>query len=310
MIDESRTLEIYGYTSDDLTYGSNKPVVAVCENCGKYRQQPFRRCFDLCHSCSHVSHSDETCAKMSKTHTGMHHSEETKTKISKSHKGKKFSEEHKKNISKANIGRLHSDETKRKMSKATKGRRLSDETKRKLGETKRGENNPNWNGGRIEKVCKQCGEIYDVGNSRSDDSYFCSILCRGKYYSGKNNRLYGKHHIDETRRRISATKQGIPYDEWESYAKEYLYCPKFNETCRESNREKYGRRCFICGLLESENFDINGKQRKLSVHHCDMDKQQGCGGIRWKLVPVCMKHHNHSELWGARIGYLLNHIWK
>ena len=37
MIDEGRILEIYGYESSELTSGSSKPIIAVCEECGKYR---------------------------------------------------------------------------------------------------------------------------------------------------------------------------------------------------------------------------------------------------------------------------------
>jgi len=112
-----------------------------------------------------------------------------------------------------------------------------------------------------------------------------------------------KHH--------SATLQGIPYNEWESLASKKEYCPLFDKECRESNREKYGRMCFLSGLPESKNITKNGKQRKLSVHHVDMNKQQGCNGIRWKLVPLCLEYHGkvHKELWIARITWLINNVW-
>jgi len=113
----------------------------------------------------------------------------------------------------------------------------------------------------------------------------------------------------EARQRLSAAKQGISYDEWESFAVDQPYCPAFNETCRESNREKYGRRCFICGKHESDNITKNGKQRKLSVHHVDLNKMQGCDGHEWKLVPLCMNHHRHSVVWTERIKYLLRIVW-
>ena len=116
---------------------------------------------------------------------------------------------------------------------------------------------------------------------------------------------------EEARRKSSATKQGIPYDEWENFAKEKLYCPDYNEECRESNREKYGRKCFLTGLPEEENLDKTGKYRKLSVHHYDMDKGQGCDGKRWKLVPLCTEWHGkvHNELWKSRIVWLLENMW-
>lgn len=116
---------------------------------------------------------------------------------------------------------------------------------------------------------------------------------------------------EERKHRISATLQGQTYDEWEKYASEQLYCSLFNEKCRESNREKYDRRCFLTGLPEKENITSTGKQKKLSVHHYDMDKGQGCNGKRWKLVPLCMKWYSrsHTKEWEARITWLLENVW-
>lgn len=316
MIDESRTLEIYGYISDGLKPLSHKYVVAVCEECGKYREIEFRKRFNLCKSCGHKRSnlSDETRVKMSNTHTGMRHSEETKRKMSRAHVGKHVSDETRKKLSEANLGKKHSAETRRKMSESTKGHSHSDETKRKISELHRRENLSAKTRKKLSDAGKgrNCSEatrkrisMANTGKKHSEESKKKMSIDR----SGKNGHFYGKHHSDESRRRSSSTKQGIPYEEWESYAKESLYCPKFNEACRESNREKYDRRCFICGLLESENITSTGKQRKLSVHHVDMNKNQGCNDIRWRLVPVCLKHHDHSKLWTLRIIYLLNHVW-
>ena len=104
----------------------------------------------------------------------------------------------------------------------------------------------------------------------------------------------------EARQHLSAAAQGIPYDEWESFAKEQKYCPRFNETCKESNRNKYGRRCFICNKTEKAN------GQKLSVHHVDMDRAQGCES-NWKLVPLCRSCHSsaHNNELIARLGYLI-----
>lgn len=110
----------------------------------------------------------------------------------------------------------------------------------------------------------------------------------------------GKPRSEESKRKVSATKQGIPYDEWKNFACRKNYCPKFTEACRESNREKYGRKCFICGKSEKAN------GQKLSVHHVDMNKAQGCES-NWKLVPLCKHHHatSHNDELIARLGYLL-----
>lgn len=130
--------------------------------------------------------------------------------------------------------------------------------------------------------------------------------------SGEKNGFYGKTHSKESRQSMSATKQHISYDEWEEFAKDQPYCPKFNDVCRESNREKYDRQCFVCAKPESENILSSGKHIKLSVHHIDMNKQQGCDGHEWRLVPLCRHHHGssaHTPTWVARIQYLLSHVW-
>ena len=109
---------------------------------------------------------------------------------------------------------------------------------------------------------------------------------------------------EETRRRMSAAKQGIPRDEWCGYANEQKYCHNFNSSCREQNRDKYDHQCFLCGKHEDD------ENRKLSVHHVDMNKDQGCNGHEWKLVPLCHACHArvHHTTWQARIEYLLSSV--
>ena len=85
-----------------------------------------------------------------------------------------------------------------------------------------------------------------------------------------------------------------------------VYCKKFNNECREHNRDKYDRKCFLCGKDECYN------RRRLSVHHVDMNKTQGCDGVKWKLVPLCASCHfrSHTYVWQARIEYLLDNVWE
>ena len=108
-------------------------------------------------------------------------------------------------------------------------------------------------------------------------------------------------HTYESRRKSSATRQGIPYEEWDGFVRNGAYCEKFDEACRERIRDKYNRMCFICSKHESE------ETRKLSVHHVDMDKTQGCDGTLWKLVPLCRRCHakSHFDPMKSRIEYIL-----
>lgn len=147
---------------------------------------------------------------------------------------------------------------------------------------------PNWQesmkvAGKKRSESKEWQELMKkVGKNRSKNEKWQEAI--RKVYEDPN---FGKH--------ISATKQGISYDE-----------------CRESNREKYNRKCFLTGLPESKNITKTGKLRKLSVHHYDMDKSQGCNDVKWKLVPICLEWHNkvHTKLWEARITWLLENVYR
>lgn len=186
-----------------------------------------------------------------------------------------FSDDWRQNMSESAKVKIFTNEHRHNMSIASGSRRHTDETRVKMSEVRTGH------------VCT--------------DETRCKISASAKaYYSDPIN-------IEK----LSAARQGIPYDEWEGFATDKAYCPAFDETCRESNREKYDRQCFLCGKDESENITSSNKCRKLSVHHVDMNKQQGCDEHGWKLVPLCMHHHGktHSDVWMNRIIYLLNTVW-
>ena len=70
------------------------------------------------------------------------------------------------------------------------------------------------------------------------------------------------------------------------------YCQKFNESFKESIREKFGNTCFLCGKSQSDN------RRKLSVHHVNYDKNCLCDDSHCEFVPLCMMCHaktNHNR---------------
>ena len=197
MIDEDRTLQLYGYTSDELAPKSSKTVVRVCEGCGGYDEVRKSWANAMCRSCSQNGNTKW-------------------------------------------LGKTHTVETLGKMSESAVNR----------------------------------------------------------------TRKTGWKLTDDTRKNMSAAQQGIAPEEWEGWASDGGYCHKFNEECREHNREKYGRMCFLCGKDEIKN------GRKLSVHHVDMNKDQGCDDVVWKLVPLCQRCHNsvHNPTWRARIEYLSRRI--
>ena len=52
MIDEDRTLSIYGYTSKDLSSQSAKRIIVMCDECGKVRDVRMNSYRDLCPACA------------------------------------------------------------------------------------------------------------------------------------------------------------------------------------------------------------------------------------------------------------------
>lgn len=195
--------------------------------------------------------------------------------------GKRHTEESKKIMSEAKLGVPLTDEHKQNALDARLP--VADETKQMMSEMRKGEKHWCFGKHRSEEV-KQKISSANTGNVPSDES----------------------------RRKHSATKQGIPYEEWTGFSGRNEYCELFDEACRERIRAKYYRRCFICDKPQNENIYKNCKHIKLSVHHVDMNKNQGCDNVKWKLVPVCRKCHGgtHSKTWQARIEYLLENVWE
>jgi transposase len=66
------------------------------------------------------------------------------------------------------------------------------------------------------------------------------------------------------------------------------YCVKWNEKLREKIRNKFDRKCFICGKTEEEN------GAKLSVHHTNSGKMCMCD-YACELVPLCKTCHGKTN---------------
>ena len=203
-------------------------------------------------------------------------------------KGNTFIKEH---VNVGRVGRVCSEVTKRRIGDANKN--PSDETRRRMSRARTNPSDETRRRMSRAQRNKSVATRQKLAKAATNPSAETLRLRRAA--------TVGQTRDEEQRKRMSAGHQGIDIKDWTEYATESPYCEKFNQACREKNREKYDRLCFICGKTEKDN------GARLSVHHVDMNKQQGCDDHEWQLVPLCKKHHgkSHSALCQARIKYLL-----
>lgn len=147
-------------------------------------------------------------------------------------------------------------------------------SKKCMGIANRGENGSNWKGGKVKCICKECGKEFEViqARIRKGEVKYCSTRCRDKALgvmrSGENNNFW---------------KGGVSFEP---------YCPKFNMRRKKAVRNFFNNTCLACGKLASENV-VGRKIFALCVHHADHDKEQGCNGKPFNLVPLC--HDCHGD---------------
>lgn len=74
---------------------------------------------------------------------------------------------------------------------------------------------------------------------------------------------------------------------WSGGPREYCYL--FNYEFKEKIRDRFGRKCFLCGKTEEDN------GVRLSVHHTNFDKRCLCNDIDCRFVPLCMSCHGKTN---------------
>jgi hypothetical protein len=163
---------------------------------------------------------------------------------------------------------------------------VSEETRQKISISHMGEKNPNYR----KHPSEETREKMSFNNS------------------GEKNPLYGKKHSENTRKKISEALigklSGEKNPQWRGGISFGKYCPKFNEQTRERIRNKFGRKCFLCGKNEIEN-----KNKKLDVHHINFSKSQGCFGEQWNLIALCHRCHSLTIAHKFEMFVLLTNYW-
>lgn len=153
MILEDATKEAFGYCSRDLSYGSNRPVLAACETCGKIRVLEKRHYHYFCLSCRIVLDGKRKGEKNPLW--------KPKIKCICQWCGKEF-------------------ERKPSEIKNGGGKYCSQQCKQESARKK------------IKRICLFCGEIFEIGlcNAKRHKGKFCSRKCAGKAMSGENHPRY------------------------------------------------------------------------------------------------------------------------
>lgn len=97
----------------------------------------------------------------------------------------------------------------------------------------------------------------------------------------------GKPLSPQTRKKLSDALKGAKSYLWKGGLSYEPYCPAFNDFIKEDARNRFGRRCYLCGQIEHKE--------KHHVHHVDYNKSQGCKGLKWSLIPLCRACHTKTN---------------
>ena len=124
--------------------------------------------------------------------------------------------------------------------------------------------------------------------------------------AGENHPLWGKHHSDETRKKISESQKGKSAGEknyffgkhfcgsenpnWRGGGSYEPYCPKFTEEFKERVRAFFGYTCQVCGHKWQKG------NRRLDVHHVNFRKDSCCSSNVPRLfIPLCISCHSRTN---------------
>jgi hypothetical protein len=185
---------------------------------------------------------------------------------------------------------------------------------------KSGKNSNLWKGAKVDRTCKQCGSTYKVYNSQIKwrGSNFCSRKCRSEWISEQKSGKKSWNWVDKVKRICpvcgkefeenpsnikrgngkycsnkcyGVTNRGSNNFNWNGGTSFGIYCYKFNQRRKRAVRNFFNNLCICCGRHVTENIVKYFGQINLSVHHIDHDKDQGCNGRPFNLVPLCNECH-------------------
>lgn len=99
----------------------------------------------------------------------------------------------------------------------------------------------------------------------------------------------GYKRSEEHQQKLANSIKGENNPNWKGGSSFEPYCVLFNDELKEKIRNRGNRVCQLCGKSEIEN------GRKLSVHHIDGDKMQGCNEKEWYLCALCVSCNSKKD---------------
>jgi hypothetical protein len=212
-------------------------------------------------------------------------SEETRKRMRDSAKGKTLSQKHRENISKSGKGRIpwnkglrcpHKEETKKKIGLGNKGKVRSKEERELLSIKCSGRTHTE------EERTKM--------RIKRKDRIISKDTCKNisKALTGKPKSEEHRQRLSEVRI-LSGCSRGERNPNWRGGIAYLPYCYKFNERRKKACRDFFGGFCIVTGVHQNDMIEKN------SVHHIDHDKEQGCNGKPFNLVPMNRSEHSKEQ---------------
>lgn len=128
---------------------------------------------------------------------------------------------------------------------------------------------------RILVKCEKCGKVREI-NKLNYRNQCKSCIRIGIKFTEEHKQKMKENHYNQN---------GKDNPNWQGGKSFEPYCEKFDDKIKEKIRDEFNRKCFICDKSEIDN------NKRLSIHHIDYNKKQGCDEVNWKLIPLCQSCH-------------------
>jgi len=185
----------------------------------------------------------------------------------------KYTEETRKKISQIMMGNRNGKNSLfQKGNKINVGKKRSEETKKKISEANKGKK-------RSKEFKKRMSEIH-----------------KGKKFSSR----LGKKHSKETRKKMSKAHKEEKHWNWQGGISFEEYGIDWTDDLKESIRKRDNYICNLCGIHQDE---LDGRHKKLDIHHIDYDKYNLNPNNLITLCRNChMKTNYNRKYWIEKFG--------